>query len=195
MKAELKWSRISNQKCEEYKALVELFFALNNANQVHFHALVFDSHQANHQRYNNGDRDVGLSKLYYQLIVHKFAKLYPTEEGMCVCLDHRNSSTPLNEMRDMINSALARDHEIDNRPLKQLVSQDSCDDDLLQLNDVVLGAICHIRNGKHLLAETRAAKREVSQLVLQKSGLNSFDENSPRNIQRFTVWQFRPRTR
>lgn len=195
MKAELKWSRISNQKCEEYKALVELFFALNNANQVHFHALVFDSHQANHQRYNNGDRDVGLSKLYYQLIVHKFAKLYPTDQGMCVCLDHRNSSTPLNEMRDMINSALARDHEIDHRPLKQLVSQDSCDDDLLQLNDVVLGAICHIRNGKHLLAETRAAKREVSQLVLQKSGLNSFDENSPRNIQRFTVWQFRPRAR
>lgn len=195
MKAELKWSRISNQKSEEYKALVDLFFALNNANQVHFHALVFDSHQANHRKYNNGDRDVGLSKLYYQLIVHKFAKLYPTEEGMCVCLDHRNSSTPLNDLRDMINSTLARDHQIDHKPLKQLISQDSCDDDLLQLNDVILGAVCHSRNGKHLLAETRPAKRDVAQMVLQKSGLRSFDENSPRDIQRFTVWQFKPRPR
>lgn len=114
---------------------------------------------------------------------------------MCVCLDHRNSSTPLNELRDMINSTLARDHQIDHKPLKQLISQDSCDDDLLQLNDVILGAVCHSRNGKHLLAETRPAKRDVAQMVLQKSGLSSFDENSPRDIQRFTVWQFKPRAR
>jgi hypothetical protein len=193
MTAELKWSRVSNQKFEEYKAFVDLFFALNNSNQIHFHALVFDSHKANHKKFNNGDSDVGLSKLYYQLIVHKFAKLYPSEQGMCVCLDHRNSSTPLNDLREMINSTLARDHGIPHRPVKQLVSQDSKADDLLQLNDVILGAVCHSRNGKHLLAETRPAKRDIAQLVLNQSGLTTFDENSPRNVHRFSVWQFEPR--
>jgi hypothetical protein len=28
---------------------------------------------------------------------------------------------------------------------------------------------------------------------LQKSGLTTFDENSPRNVHRFSVWQFKPR--
>ena len=46
MHAELKWSKISNQKCEEYRALVDYFFALNNLNHLHFHSIVFDSHQA-----------------------------------------------------------------------------------------------------------------------------------------------------
>jgi hypothetical protein len=172
---------------------VDLFFALNNSNQIHFHALVFDSHTTNNRKYNNGDRDIGLSKLYYQLIVHKFAKLYPSEKGMCVCLDHRNSSTPLNDLREMINSALARDHDIPHRPVKQLVSLDSKGEDLLQLNDVILGAVCHSRNGKHLLAETRPAKRDIAQFVLNQSGLTTFDESSPRNVHRFSVWQFKPR--
>lgn len=195
MNAELKWTKISNQKCEEYKALVDLFFALNNSNHLHFHALIFDSHQANHAKYNKGDSDVGLSKLYYQLLVHKFARLYPNEIGMSVCVDHRNSSTPLNDLREMINSTLARDHAIPHRPIKQLVSMDSCDDDLLQINDVILGAVCAARNGKHLLQETRASKKEIAEKVLSMSGLTSFDQDSPRGVSRFSVWNFRPRPR
>lgn len=65
MKSELKWSKVSNQKLEEYKALVDCFFALNNTNHLQFHSICFDSHQWNHKKYNKGDSDIGLSKLYY----------------------------------------------------------------------------------------------------------------------------------
>lgn len=192
MHSELKWTKVSNQKSEEYKALVELFFALNNSNALHFHAIAFDSHQVDFKRIGGGrDNDKVLSRLYYQLLVHKFAKLYPNDIGMCVCLDHRNSSTPLEDLRRMINATLARDHDIAHNPVKQLISQDSCDDDLLQLNDVILGAVCAARNGKHLLVETRAAKRELASMVLEKSGLKSFENNSPRGVERFTMWNFR----
>ena len=189
MKAELKWSKVSDQKSEEYQALVELFFALNNSNIVHFHSIVFDSHQANHKKYNNGDRDKGLSKLYYQLILHKFMKMYPHAGGMCVCLDHRNSSTSLNDLRDILNNGIAKERgDPSIRPIKQLVSQDSCDDDLLQLNDVILGAVGAARNGKHKLVTTRKSKRELAQLVLAKSGLTTFDQNSPKGVSRFSIW-------
>ncbi|GAO39354.1 hypothetical protein SCH01S_29_00420 [Sphingomonas changbaiensis NBRC 104936] len=190
MRAELKWSKVSNQKSSEYTALAELFFALNNSNHIHFHALVFDSHKVDFSRIGERDHDKVLSRLYYQLLVHKFAKLYPNDVGMCVCLDHRNSSTPLEDLRRMINATLARDHAIPHNPVKQLVSQDSCDDDILQLNDVILGAVCAARNSKHLLVETRAAKRDLAQFVLEKSGLRSFENNSPRSVHRFTVWNF-----
>lgn len=192
MHSELKWSKVSNQKSEQYKALIDLFFAMNNSNVFHFHAIVFDSHQVDFKRIGGvHDNDKVLSRLYYQLLVHKFAKLYPNDVGMSVCLDHRNSSTPLEDLRRMINATLARDHGIPHSPVKQLISQDSCDDDMLQLNDVILGAVCAARNGKHLLAEYRQAKRELAALVLEKSGLQSFETNSPPGVQRFTIWNFR----
>lgn len=64
MSSELKWSKVSDQKSIEYRALVDYFFAMNNLNILQFHAIVFDNHGANHSRYNEGDQDVGLSKLY-----------------------------------------------------------------------------------------------------------------------------------
>lgn len=194
MHSELKWSKISNQKETEYQALVELFFSLNNANLVHFHSLIFDSHKANHKKYNNGDADMGLSKLYYQLILHRFSRYYPHAGGMCVCLDQRTSSTSLNDLRDMLNAGIAKTHGITGNPIKQVVSQNSHDDDLLQLNDVILGAVCAARNGKHNLVTGRVSKRNIAKSVLEKSGLETFEQDSARGVTRFSVWNMRART-
>ncbi len=195
MNAELKWQRVSNQKQGEYEALIDYFFAMNNANYMHFNNLVFDSHQWNHTKYNNGERDVGLSKLYYQLLLHKFVKLYGAKGSLYVRLDHRNSQTPLEDIRRMLNRTAARDHNITTNPVKQLVSEDSKKCDLLQLNDLILGAVCAARNGRHLLAEGRQSKRELAHKILDKSGLTTFDVDSPHNVTRFTVWNMRFRGR
>lgn len=188
MKAELKWSRISNQKIDQYLALVDLFFALNNTNKVQFHSVIFDSHKANHGRYNNGDPDIGLSKLYYDLILHKFVKRCGKSGSLFVCVDKRNSSTSLHDLLKMLNASAKRDFGINDGPVKQLLARDLKSDCLLQMNDVILGAVCAARNGKHLLSHTRAAKRDVAQYVLEKSGLESFDTDSPKIVNRFTVW-------
>ena len=37
MNAELKWSKVSNQKEGEYRELINTFFALNNAKLIEFH--------------------------------------------------------------------------------------------------------------------------------------------------------------
>jgi hypothetical protein len=194
MRSELKWSKISNQKQEEYTRLVEYFFALNNTNHIQFHAVIFDSHQWNHKKYNNGDRDVGLSKLYYQLLLHKFAKICGPTGSLCACLDHRNSSTSLEDMRKMLNSTLASKHGLTSSPFKQLVSADSKLEDLLQLNDVILGAVNAVRNGKHLLADTRDSKKRIAQMVFEKSGLDNYETDSPKGVNRFTLWNMQPRT-
>lgn len=195
MKSELKWSKISDQKIEEYKALVDYFFAMNNNNYMHFHSIVFDSHQWSHRKYNNGDSDVGLSKLYYQLMLHKFVKIYGNKGSLYVRLDHRTSSTQLEDIRKMLNATAARDHQITSNPVKQFVSADSKTCDLLQLNDVILGAVCAARNSKHLLQGGRESKKQIANIVLEKSGLTTFERDSPKNIDRFTVWNMKPRPR
>lgn len=192
MNSELKWSKISNQKETEYRWLVDYFFALNNSNRLQFHAIIFDSHAWNHRKFNDGEGDTGLSKLYYQLLLHKFMCRCGPHGSLYVCMDHRNSKTSLEDLKRMLNAAGDRDHQL-SCCLKQLVSKHSHDDDLLQLNDVILGAVCAVRNGKHLLADYRRSKRLIALDVLEKSGLQQFDRDSPRDIHRFTVWNMRPR--
>ena len=168
---------------------------MNNANYMHFNSIVFDSHQWNHNKYNGGNGDTGLSKLYYQLLLHKFVKIYGNKGSLYVRLDHRNSQTPLEDIRRMLNATAARDHNIVTNPVKQLVSEDSKKCDLLQLNDIILGAVCAARNGRHLLADCRQAKRALAEKVLDKSGLTTFDTDSPIGVTRFTVWNMRGRPR
>jgi hypothetical protein len=193
MQAELKWSKVSPQKLEEYKALVDIFFAHVDNNKIHFHAVFADSHQLNHKKFNGGDRDSGLSKLYYQLILHKFGRRYERAQSMCVVLDHRNSTTSLHDLKRMINLGLAKHHGERRFPVKQIVSRDSKSDCILQLNDVILGAACAVRNGRHLLEGGNAAKRAVALYVLEKSGHAGFDTDSPANVNRFTAWNIKLR--
>lgn len=195
MTAELKWQRVSNQKLDEYKALVDYFFAMNSSNYMHFHSIVFDSHQWNHRKYNEGDQDIGLSKLYYQLMLHKFVKIYAKKGELFIRVDHRNSQTPLEDIRRMLNATAARDHGITTSPVKQLVACDLKACDLLQLNDVILGAVCAARNGRHLIEGGRLAKRAIAQHVLDQSGLETFERDSPHGLKRFTVWNMKPRPR
>jgi hypothetical protein len=188
---ELKWTKITNDKASAYLDLVNYFFALNNNNRCHFHSVIFDSHQWNHNKYNNGDSDIGLSKLYYQVIHHKVCRTCAPHGSIFVRVDHRNSSTSLNDLRGMLNAAALRDYGLSTNPIKSVESCDSKACDILQMNDVILGAVCAARNGKHILEATRPAKRKIASLVLEKSGLNSFDKDSPRHINRITIWNFR----
>jgi len=166
---------------------------MNSANQIHFHSIVFDSHAWAHKKYNNGDNDVGLSKLYFQLMLHKFVKIYGNRGSLYVRVDHRNSSTPLEDIRRMLNATASRDHGITTNPVKQFVSEDSKKCDLLQVNDVILGAVCATRNGRLLVEGGNQAKRDLARFVLEKSGLGTFEKDSPAGVNRFTVWNMRPR--
>ena len=66
MYAELKWSKVTNQKVTEYKRFVEYFFALNNTDNLHFHCIIIDNHQVNHRKFSKGDKELGFYKFYYQ---------------------------------------------------------------------------------------------------------------------------------
>lgn len=65
MTAELKWSKVSWQKYDEYRKFIDFFFALNNSDHVHFKALIIDTHQLNYKKYSSGDKEVGFYKFYY----------------------------------------------------------------------------------------------------------------------------------
>lgn len=188
MSKELKWTRISNQKLDAYLGFAGIFEEFFDSGLCQFHCLIFDSHQRRRQSRANNDRDMNLSKLYFDLLLHKFGKTYGVDATLFVRMDHRNSSTSLEELRRNLNSALARDHQISSKPFKHIQSEDSMLCDILQLNDVVLGAVCAARNGRHLEEQGRESKKILARLILGKSGLVSFERDTGDSARHFTVW-------
>jgi len=74
MRAELKWSKVTNQKLAKYLRFVDYFFALNNTDKLHFHATIIDNHRMDYKRFSKGDREEGFYKFYYELLLQSFGR-------------------------------------------------------------------------------------------------------------------------
>lgn len=194
MHAELKWTKVSAQKLPEYKRFIDYFFALNNANQVHFHCLMIDNHQVDHKRFSGGDKELGFYKFYYQLLLHGFGRRYCQKEAnrrLIVHLDHRTSSYSLETLKKVLNRGMTKKFQLPGHPFVAVESRDSKQTDLIQIADLLLGAVGFQKNGLHLLAESKKSKVELAEYIASQAGLNDLMQDTLRSNQRFTIWNFR----
>lgn len=198
MHAELKWSKVTNQKYKEYQTFVDHFFALVNTNTIHFKAMMLDTHHLDHRRFSRGDYEVGFYKFYYQLLLHKFGKVYCTHKKPCrfiVHLDERKSSYQLSELKTILNNGMARNFKIADRPFHSIEPIDSKQSEVLQICDIILGAIGFQKNGYHLLAGTRKAKKDLANYIAASVGKNDLAKSYSWGADRFEVWNFKLRQR
>ena len=90
MWAELKWTKVSDQKIKEYTALMDLYFSLSRS--FHFKAIVIDTQEVDHRHYNKNDAELGFYKLMYQFLLNSFG-VYLTPSDQCIIhLDQRTTS-------------------------------------------------------------------------------------------------------
>lgn len=193
MFSELKWSKVTNQKLTEYKRFVEYFFALNNTDNLHFHCIIIDNHQVDHKKYNKGDKELGFYKFYYQLLLHCFGKEYYREDEndrFIVHLDYRTTHYSLNTLKTVLNRGIKKKYSIDTSPFVSIEPRESKKSELIQINDIILGAIGFQKNGYDLLAGTRDSKKELVKYIAKQAGLPNLMQNSLWGKIRFTIWNF-----
>jgi hypothetical protein len=196
MFAELKWSKVSEQKISEYKRFVEYFFALNNTDILHFHCMIIDNHSINHKKFSQGNKEIGFYKLYYQLLLHCFGNKYcsnRTLQRLIVILDHRESKYKLSDLKFILNNGINKRYGINYEPYVNVESRDSKKSNLIQINDIILGAVGFQKNGYHLLAESKKSKIELAEYIAEKAGLNNLIDNTGFRNKRFTIWNFKLR--
>lgn len=192
MFAELKWSKVSNQKIDAYTEFVDFFFDMRAKGYLAFHATTFDNQKWDHRKYNENDPDIGLSKLYYQMLLHQFIGSYGDLASLYICLDRRRSSTSLDDLHRILNAGAAKEFGLGFGPVRVLTAKDSKKSDMIQMNDIILGAVAAHKNGKHAQNNTRAAKRDLALYVARRGGLGEYrSTNQPSPS--FRVWNFRPR--
>ncbi|MBA7557366.1 hypothetical protein ES705_50117 [subsurface metagenome] len=80
--------------------------------------------------------------------------------------------------------------KINYNPFVSIEPVDSKLSDLLQISDIMMGAIGYQKNGYHLLAESKIAKIELAQYIAGSAGLKNLSDNTLRSNERFTIWNF-----
>ena len=159
--AEIKWNKVSPSKLKYYKELVDYFF--NNDN-LRFRALIIDKTQLTHETFRQ-THDDWYYKMYYQLLLNL---VEPKQENY-IYLDIKDtkSAKKVEGLKQYLSFKLM-DYEFE--VIKNIQSMNSQESVIMQLADLLIGAIGY-RNRKVYDEENASiAKRELMMYIIQRSG-------------------------
>ena len=194
MGAELKWTKVSDQKLVEYRALVDLFFSLNRA--IAFKAIIIDTQEIDHRTHNRNDAELGFYKLMYQFLLHSFGVELRQHDRCLVFLDQRTTRNyKLSTLCAILNNGLRKKYGLSQQPVRNIQPTDSKQSDLIQVADVLMGAIGYEMNGAHTRTGAKRAKVLLAEYIAQKAGLLNLQQPTPRSNRHFSIWHFHFRQR
>ena len=184
-KVELKWTKISPAKVELYEELLNFFW---HEESLAFRTIVSKGKQRlDHTRYNDGDYDLWYYKMYFLLL-----------DKMC---------SPLAQYRIFIDvkdthggPRIAKLHEVlcnNKYDFKQDVIADirqidSARSDLMQLVDILTGAISFYHRGLYVVEGQSIAKKRAVAMLLEWIG-DKLDKGTPLRNQKFNLFVWNPK--
>jgi len=196
MHREFKWTKVSKKMLSNYCDLVNLIADLISQKHLHFKAVVFDTREFNHKQFSDGDGEKTFYKLMYQFILHKFGKYLTQEDIAIVHLDQRNSSYRLQDLKPILNAGIRKKYQLTGDPIRALVPLDSKTSDLIQMADLLMGAIGFENNGFHHAPGAGPAKCGLIKHIASRFQLPTLCCQTLKDHHEFEIWRFhfRPKT-
>lgn len=188
--SEAKWNVTRKSNLDKHRELVHWTFQLITAGQLAFHCLLVPSQRFNHNLRADGGKNESLKRMYYQLIVHRLGKRHGTTSNLYVYPDKANELKGLDEMKRGLNSDLARKHACLPDCVKAIEFRESHSEPMLQLNDLLLGAVVYQKNRKFDAEGAGHPKASLAGFILGRSGLRDYETDTPRSAKQFTIWNF-----
>lgn len=180
VRGEFGWKKLSPNRHDFYFTLLELFA---EEPALRFRCLVVDRTQLDHERFNQGDAELGFYKLYYQMLVHW---LQPGNTYH-VYLDWQQNaaSNRFHDLRTILQTKLSGRANV-----ACLEPVSSHTQPLIQLSDLLMGAVGYQWNGLDKRPDASAEKRLFAQTLSTRLGL-SLERQTAKNEQKFNIfnWQ------
>lgn len=193
MTSELKFSKITSQKINEYLAFSNYIFSLIDNDYIHFRCIVIDTNTLDKKQ----DKELTFHKLYYQLIYNCFIReILSDDNEIHLYFDQRSTSYNLNDFKGILQNHISRDNacgKVGYQHIKSVEYRDSKKENLVQIADLLTGCINFRTNNKQLLANTREAKINFVEEIVKKSGIDDWHKSTPINVKRFKIWHWKPR--
>ena len=165
---EIKWTKVSKSQQKFYTEIIEYFFSTD----ISFRALVINKSQIKTAD-NTQDFDTFYYKMYYQLIHHKLNM----ENRYNVYLDIKDtlSAQKVNKLKDVLQTQYGII-----RNLQNIRSHESV---LLQLTDLIMGAINYHLRGNHRVT----AKNHIIEKIKSNCG-NELDRSTSKSENKFNLF-------
>ena len=190
IRSEMKWAKFrGGERTAAYEGIVDLFFSLIGQNQIHFHCIVAEFGKFSHGAFEGGSPESSVNRMYYQLLVHRVCRYYAPKCYIWVYPDQGNDSRDLLKYSGAINLAANKKYRVEHR-LVSIEQSDSARCNVLQMVDVIIGGIAHLRNFPDGSGGV-GSKAALARYILQKSGLRAWDIDTGRTARRLTVWNFK----
>ncbi|MBM4031841.1 MAG: DUF3800 domain-containing protein [Planctomycetes bacterium] len=192
--SEFKWTKVSTKYLPLYTEMVEWFFGHLRANHLRFRSLVMDTGYALYRQFSQGDRETGFYKAYYHLLMQSLKQVCAEDPGesVLILLDERRDRYPFqwDRLRKTLNATMRRDFRVGRAVanIEHRVSSGPMGEVLLQVVDVLIGAIGFVRNGLAALKTSREAKRKLVQIIEKAAGTRLSYDTLPGAT--FNVWTF-----
>jgi len=188
---EIKWSNTRARRDNVHRAFVDYFFSLIEDNQAHFHIRFSRMSDYDHTLSGHRRKIDTVSKAYFQLLLHRPGRFYSRLCDIFVYPDKGECTERLWQFRQSLNTNCQSRYGILGS-FKHIEARDSRNEIILQMLDVVLGALSSVRNGRHEAAGAAPAKAELAAYTLSKTNLLSLGGNSIRTERKLSVWNATP---
>ncbi|MGE0580746.1 MAG: DUF3800 domain-containing protein [Steroidobacteraceae bacterium] len=189
---EIKWTKVSQSKLHVYRDFVDVHFQLVRELDAEFHGLVVDCTRIDHSEYNDGDPELGFNKFLYTLLNTRVGNRFGDHEGIVVHLDARTAARQPSELQEFLNRAAAkRRRESTHSPFRRVAFRDSKNSRLLQLTDLLAGAIAWHKNDRDARDGASAVRTLFANEMAQKAGRHRFGADTPRGNYAVSVWNLR----
>jgi hypothetical protein len=186
--SELKWTKYKGG-CRSvlYKAVIDLFFALIEEKHAHFHCIISHFREFDHNQDAPGNEEKSVNKLHFQLSLHRVAKFYGRQCAIFIYPDKGEDSNQFVNFRNALCATAYKSYKTRANCIKVIQPKDSSNNLILQMVDIIIGAIAADMNQRSLAAH----KQELAKYVLSKAKLENWAHDSSLTERCFTIWHFR----
>ena len=189
---EMKWTKTNRMILPSYLSVAKKWDALTRAGQVVTHSMIVNCSALDHRAFNRGDPDLGFNKFSYQLLV-KCGRHYGAGHSLFAYLDQRTTVHDPNELAEIVNSGLRKRWKIAGSPLRKCVHRNSKSSVLIQVADLIGGAIAFHKNEHDRAPGANRAKQDLAEYLAGLRGMKRLGSDTPYREQTFTVWNFQLR--
>lgn len=174
LNSELKWSKVSHRRLEDYKKIVDFFF---QHPELTFRAIVIEQLKVRFKEYHGRDRELAFYKFYYEML-EKW--LRPGSEYL-VLLDQKSNRGA--DRYTTLKTYLER-YLRGKAWIRDLTTIRSKETPLAQLCDVLTGSIAAAYNG----FEGDTPKKELADYIASSANLSTLCTSTPLTEEKLNIF-------
>lgn len=181
---EIKWTKVSESKVDFYLELLDYFWSNKD---LYYRGLVAKGkNELDNTKYNSGDYDLWYYKMYFLMLD---SIVYPGNEyKILVDIKDTRGGKRVKKLRDVLCNNM---YDFRQEVITQISQINSKESEILQLADLINGALAYHHRGLDELDESNAGKKAIVEALKEKRTL---DVRTSRGEKKFNLFIWTPRS-